>query len=138
LEDSDFNKRYSKNFGRKLSDHRYASEFKLNSERSYEDDVDGSIYEIRNIEDDSYLVFTMTVVKVSHAMDEANYYDELDVAFELMANNIDSFSKIDNFYMSLGITLLVLVLFFYGLYKWILPNHIKNVMFALPISVKSN
>jgi len=80
----------------------------------------------------------MTVVKVSHAMDEANLYDDLDVALELMANNVDSFSKLGNFSLSLGLTCLAMVIFFYSLYRWLLPSHIKNVMFALPISDKAN
>jgi len=90
------------------------------------------------IEAEKYLVFTMTVVKVSHAMDEANLYDELDVALELKANNINSFSKVDNFSISLALSCLAIVFFFYSLYAWILPKHIKSVMFALPISDKAN
>jgi hypothetical protein len=80
----------------------------------------------------------MTVVKISHAMDEANLYDELDVALELMANNVNSFSKINNFSLSLVLTVLAIGLFLFGLYRFILPKHIKDVMFALPISDKAN
>ena len=35
---TDFSKRYSANYGRTLSDHRFASEFKLNTVRAYDDD----------------------------------------------------------------------------------------------------
>lgn len=79
----------------------------------------------------------MTVVRVSHAMDEANLYDEVDVALELMADSINSFSKINNFWVSMGLTVVAITIFIFSLYRWILPNHIKNAMFALPISEKT-
>ena len=80
----------------------------------------------------------MTVVKVSHAMDEANLYDEVDVALELMADNLNSFSKINSFGASMALSGLAITLFVFSLYRWVLPNHIKDVMFALPISEKAN
>ena len=44
------------------------------------------------MDDKTYLVFIMSVVKISLAMDEANLYDTVDVALELMPNKLDSFS----------------------------------------------
>jgi hypothetical protein len=70
-------------------------------------------------------------------MDEANLYDEVDVALELMADSINSFSKINNFGVSMGLTVVAITIFIFSLYRWVLPNHIKNVMFALPISEKT-
>ena len=72
---SDFSTRYSENYGKALADHRFASEFSLNSLGAYSDDSEGLTYEMRVVDAITYLVFIMTVVKISLAMDEANLYD---------------------------------------------------------------
>lgn len=125
---SDFSTRYSENYGKALADHRFASEFELNNLRAYADDTEGTTYEIRTVDDTTYLVFIMTVIKVSLAMDEANLYDEMDVSLQLMPDSLDSFSQVNSFAASLGLTILIIAAFITVVYMFILPKHIRDAM----------
>jgi hypothetical protein len=131
LADSDYAARYSKNFSRRLSDHRHASEFSLNAEKLYVDDPEGITYEIREIENEKFLVLFMTVLKVSMAMDEAMLYDEVPVALELMSRSISGSSKLNSLPASLLLSIIVLFAFFAFIYIHVLPRHIKNSVLPL-------
>ena len=85
-ESSDFNRRYSKAFSRGLAHHRWSSEFKINSDGKYTDDLEGKLYEISSPVTDSrkYLVFNLTSMKAVMAFDEETLYSETEVGLELI------------------------------------------------------
>ena len=98
----------------------------------YDDDPNKETYEIRSIEDDKFLVFVMTVVKISQAMDETNMYDAVNVALELMPNSINSSSKVGSFFLSLVLTIIILAGFLAFIYFFLLPKHIQKSIYGVP------
>ena len=106
---SDFYRRFS----RDLLDHKYASEFTLNQNKRYEDDPNQEKYEIVKTAADGeeYLVFVFSLVKVALAMDEAEMFKGVALNLELRSDSINSFSKIDNYWLSLLANLGMIVVF---------------------------
>ena len=93
----------------------------------YTDDPEEQIYEIRRLEnEEKFLVLTMTVVRVSFAMDEVNLYDNVDVALELMADNMHSSSRINNLWLSVALTVAIIIAFFGFVFTMVLPTHFKK------------
>ena len=83
-------------------------------------------YEIRDVNTELFLVLSMTVVRVSFAMDEVNLYDSVDVALELMADNMHSSSRINNLPLSITLTIAIVTAFFGFVYTMVLPTHFKK------------
>lgn len=55
-------------------DHKYPIEFTLNNNKRFEDDADEERFQIAKIDDEEYLVFTFSLVKIAMAMDEAKLF----------------------------------------------------------------
>ena len=70
---------------------------------------------------EEYLVFTFSLVKNALAMDEAQMFSQVKVNFELRPDNLDSFSRIGNFPLSLGANMIMLALFF-GIMYAVFPS----------------
>ena len=83
---SDFKKRKSHAFARKaLKDSRPSSDFSINSDGLYTDDLNKEFFEIYTSEDDgrSYLVFLLSIFKVSLAYDEDIMMREVELGLTL-------------------------------------------------------
>jgi len=55
-------------------------------------------------------------VKVAYPMDESKFFDKLTMNLELRANNLDSFSKIGSFPLSILANIAMAVIFLGGMY----------------------
>ena len=85
-EQSDFKKRRSHAFARKaLKDNRPSSDFRITSDGLYADDLNKEFYEIYTSEDDgrSYLVFLLSIFKVSLAYDEDIMMREVEIGLSI-------------------------------------------------------
>ena len=139
LSESDFNQRFSKAFSKGLRDHRYASEFRLNNNKRYLDDPQGLKYEIVQKEGgEEFLVFVLSVVRVSLAFDEAALYNTVDVSIELMQDSLDSFSTVNSFAVSLVATVVTIGVFLSMVYFVILPQSVRNLLFGIDTNTKAN
>ena len=74
----------------------------------------------------------MSVIKVSLAMDEANLYDEVNVALELMPNSVNNSSRINSLAVSIIVTIIIIGAFFTLVYAFLLPKHVQKSV--LPLS----
>lgn len=73
-----------------------------------------------------YLCFVLSIVERSFGYDEAISINSIDVTLRLMADNLDSFSEVDNFYLSLSMTIAILIAFILVVYRFILPEDVKD------------
>mmetsp|Transcript_2658 Transcript_2658/g.2529 ORF Transcript_2658/g.2529 Transcript_2658/m.2529 type:complete len:176 (+) Transcript_2658:123-650(+) len=121
FKNTDFTQRYQKYMSRDLLDHRYLTEFKLSSDRKYDDDQEQKQYEIRKVEQEEYLVFVMSVIKTSLAMDEANLFTPVEVGIVIRTNSLNSFSKFNSFPLSMILTISTLLVFF-GVSYMVIPG----------------
>jgi len=52
----------------------------------------------------------------------------LDVNIKLMPDTLDSFSEINNFWVSCLVTSIILLLFVLTVYYFILPEHVRHII----------
>jgi hypothetical protein len=124
-EESDFNKRYSRQLkqGLGLRDHRYAFMFQLDSRKRYTDDTEMKQFEIATgVDGKEYLAFTLSVFERAHSYDEALIFETCELSLRLMPNTLDSFSAVDSLVVSVGNTLIVLAAFLAIIYKKVMPR----------------
>lgn len=128
-EDSDYMIRYARQHqGLRLRDHRYPSEFTLSESKRYQDDLEGTKYEILETPQTSYLVFALSMVERAYSFDEANSLQKIDVTLTLMPNSLDSFSEVGSFWVSCAATCLVLGLFIAIVYFFVLPKDVRGLL----------
>lgn len=121
---SDFKQR----FGRDLLDHRYPAEFTLNANKRYDDDESETHYMIQRVDDEEYLVFTFSLVKVALAMDEVTFFDQVKVNFELRADNLNSFSRVNSIGFSAAASIFMMAAFL-GI-MWLLFPVLRESVFG--------
>lgn len=126
---TDFYRRFSKFLTRGLKDHRYGAEFKLDAQKRYSDDSDQAKFEIGTSNNEQFLVFVLSLVKIAYPMDEAKFLDKVTLNLELRANNLDSFSKVGSFPLSLLANVAMAVVFLGGMY--LLFPVLRNTAFVV-------
>ena len=105
-----------------MLDHRYPVEFTLNENKRYEDDSTEERYQIQKINDQEYLVFVFSLVKIALSMDEAELFKGVKVNFELRPDRLSSFSTVNSFTVSMLANLVMIALFFgimYALFPYL-------------------
>ena len=127
--ETDFYRRFGKSLQRGLKDHKYTTEFTLDPNRRYTDDPNQERFEIAQANDEEYLVFHLSVVKVSFAMDEAKFFDRATVNLELRADRLDSFSKVGSFSVSILANVVMCGIFLGAMY--LLFPSLRSVAFAV-------
>jgi hypothetical protein len=91
-------------------------EFALDGNKRYEDDPYQERYFIAQEGDEEYLMFVFSVVKVAYALDEASFYDKIRLTLELRANKLDSFSRMNNYPVTLALNAAMLLVFMSVMY----------------------
>ena len=135
-EQSDFKKRRGHAFGtKKLKDNRPSSQFAVNESGFYTDDLDESKFEIYHSDDGGrYLVFLLSIFKISMAYDEELMMRELEIGLSIFpeVSKTSLFSSNQQFLIvAILATAIVVAVFFVALYTFILPEHIKDKVFGL-------
>ena len=108
---TDFYRRFQKNINREMKDHKYSSEFTLDANKRYSDDPLEERYMIDKVADEEYLVFIVSLVKVAMAMDESKLFEKVKMNIELRPDSLDSFSKVDSFFLSVLANVVMVILF---------------------------
>ena len=85
------------------------------------DDPKEEKYEIATSGGEKYLVFLVSLVKVSYAVDEAKFFEGVKMNLELRANKMDSFSRVGSFPISI-LANIVMVLVFLGFMYAFFPS----------------
>jgi len=106
-----------------LRDHRDYLKFSLNSDKKYKDDPNEEKFEIVSNRGEKYLGFVLTVVEKSYSFDEAVMFDKVEIGLRLMPDNLDSLTELNNFSLSILMTVLVLLLSLWFIW-YLLPPHI--------------
>ena len=106
-------KKFENMLKRELKDHRYSVFFSLNENKRYQDDVEMKAYEVIKESGKEYLVFTLSLVKVALAMDEAEMFKKEIVVIELRTDSLSSFSTSNNVWKSVLGTIMIFVLFIF-------------------------
>jgi hypothetical protein len=75
------------------------------------------------------LVFIMQIVKIAYPMDEAKFFETVKVNLELRANNLDSFSAVGSFPLSILANIAMAVIFLVGMY--LLFPILRNTAFVV-------
>lgn len=71
----------------------------------------------------------VSLVKVAYAVDESKYFDNVTMNLELRADNLNSFSKVNNFKLSILANIAMSVLFL-GLMYFAFPI-LRNTAFVI-------
>ena len=112
-------KKFESMLKRELKDHRYSVFFSLNENKRYQDDVEMKAYEVIKESGKEYLVFTLSLVKVALAMDEAEMFKKEIVVIELRTDSLSSFSTSNNVWKSVLGTIMIFVLFIFILSQFV-------------------
>ena len=84
---------------------------------------------IEKIGDEYYLVFVVSLVKITLALDEAKLFDPVYLNLELRSDNLDSFSKVKNFDLSV-LANIIMVILFLGIMYALFPI-LRKTVFAI-------
>ena len=127
--DTLFHKRFQDRLTRGLKDVRKAAEFYLNDNLRYSDDPNEEIYEIKEIDNVKYFVFTFSLVHIALPVDEALFFDPIRIQFIVFETTLDGQSRFNNANLSIVINFGAMLVFFVVLYM-IFPA-LRNTVFAL-------
>jgi len=136
-ERSDFKQRKELAFaGKKLKDNRPSSQFEIFPNGTYVNDPTEQLYEIyrSEVDDRRYLVFLLSIFKISMAYDEELMMREMDIGLSITPEQgKNSWFKSNAQFQIVAVlaTALVIVAFFVALYFLVLPAHIKNSVFGI-------
>ena len=72
------------------------------------------------------MAFALSVVERAHDYDESIADQKIEVGLRLMPQNLHSFSEVGNLYISIGLTVIVLLGFLAVVYVFILPKGIRE------------
>ena len=101
--------------------------FSLNSYKKYADDPNEEKFEIVSAGGKQYLGFVLTVVERAHSFDEAVMFEKVEIGLKLMPDHLASLTEINNFPVSVLVTVLVLLVSLGGLW-YVLPLNIKDLL----------
>ena len=132
---SDFRKRKEVAFAKRtLKDNRPSSQFKIEANGTYANDPEEKLYEIYESEADGrrYLVFLLSIFKISMAYDEELMMKEVDIGLSITPEQ-GPHSLVTNFQyrvFAIAATAVVVIAFFLSMYFFVLPAHIKDKVFG--------